>query len=129
MQILGGKLNLPWLFAPVESQWWHFAFGDAILTRLPVTHWQRIPLANEIADSNRELLWPQLGHNGKTINVLITHLERHLDRAAELKTAILLFESLPAPAILMGDLNTGKDDPQLVELRLRTDVKDPIFIR
>jgi endonuclease/exonuclease/phosphatase family metal-dependent hydrolase len=126
-QILGEKLDHAWLFAPVESQWWHEAFGDGILTNLSVTHWQRIPLANDIADSNRELLWTELEFNGRPINVLITHLERHADREAELKTAISLFESLQSPVILMGDLNTGKDDPQMVELRKRPDVNDPIY--
>jgi endonuclease/exonuclease/phosphatase family metal-dependent hydrolase len=124
-EILGEKLNVSWLFAPVESQWWHEAFGDGVVTSLPVTYWQRIPLANQNADSNRELLWVRAVFNDKPLNVLITHLERHADREAELRTAITLFESFQGQAILMGDLNTQKDDPQITELRNRPDVADP----
>jgi endonuclease/exonuclease/phosphatase family metal-dependent hydrolase len=123
-RILGQKLNMSWLFAPVESQWWHDAFGDGAVTSLPVSFWERIPLANAGADSNRELLWTRATFAGKPLNVLVTHLERHGDRAAELRTCITLFESFEGQSILMGDFNTQKDDPQIAALRQRPDVAD-----
>ncbi len=125
-QLLGQKLNLPWLFAPVEHQWWRDAFGDGILTSRRVTHWQRIPLAGAAANSNRELLWVQLDFAGQSVNVLITHLSRDADREAELRTAITLFKSLQTPVILMGDLNSNKDDPQIADLRKDPSVADPV---
>jgi len=125
-EILGGKLNMPALFAPVERQWWHDAFGDGALTTLGVEHWQRFPLSNEIADSNREVLDLRLEFDGKPLNVLITHLERHDDLENELATVISLFHSMEEPAILMGDLNLRPDDPQIDALRKTPGVIDPI---
>jgi endonuclease/exonuclease/phosphatase family metal-dependent hydrolase len=125
-EILGQKLGMPALFAPVERQWWHDAFGDGVLTTLPVEHWQRFPLANDIADSNRQVLILRLTFAGKPLNVLITHLERHDDNANELATVISLFESMEAPAILLGDLNLNKGEPQITRLRDVPGVIDPL---
>jgi len=125
-QVLGEKLNLQWLFAPVERQWWRDAFGDGVLTTLPVQHWQRFPLANENADSNREVLILRLQFAGKPLNVIITHLERHGDLENELGTVISLFESMQEPAILMGDLNVPPADAQIDALRKTPGVIDPI---
>jgi endonuclease/exonuclease/phosphatase family metal-dependent hydrolase len=125
-EVLGAKLNLQWLFAPVEQQWWRDAFGDGILTSLPVEHWQRFPLNNEGADSNRELLILRLKFNGKPLNVLNTHLDRGDDRENELTTAASLFQSMQAPAILLGDFNSQSDDPQIQALRSIPGVIDPI---
>jgi endonuclease/exonuclease/phosphatase family metal-dependent hydrolase len=125
-ETLGGKLNLPWLFAPVERQWWSDAFGDGALTSLPIEHWQRFPLANENADSNREVLILRLTFAGKPLNVLITHLERYQDLDNELASAISLFQSMQEPAILMGDLNLTKGDAQIESLRKTPGTADPI---
>jgi endonuclease/exonuclease/phosphatase family metal-dependent hydrolase len=125
-QVLGGKLNMPWLFAPVERQWWHDAFGDGVLTTLPLDHWQRFPLANEGSESNREVLVLRLQFAGKPLNVLVTHLATHGDREAELATAASLFLSMQEPAILMGDLNSANDSPQIQLLRKTPGVIDPI---
>jgi endonuclease/exonuclease/phosphatase family metal-dependent hydrolase len=125
-EILGDKLNMPAVFAPVERQWWHDAFGDGALTTLPVDHWQRFPLSNENADSNREVLILRLEFSGKPLNVLITHLERHSDLENELATVISLFQSMQEPAILMGDLNLQIPDPQIDALRKSPGVIDPV---
>jgi endonuclease/exonuclease/phosphatase family metal-dependent hydrolase len=123
---LGEKLGLQWLFAPVERQWWNDAFGDGVLTSLPIEHWQRFPLANENSESNRQILVLRLTFEGKPLNVLITHLDRRADHDEELRSAIALFLSLEAPVIFMGDLNTDRDDAQLKTLRKISGVIDPI---
>jgi endonuclease/exonuclease/phosphatase family metal-dependent hydrolase len=120
------KLNLQWLFAPVERQWWHDSFGDGVLTSLPLEHWQRFPLANDKSDSNRQVLMLRLTFAGKPLNVLITHLDRHADHDDELRSVISLFLSLEPPVIFMGDLNTDRDDPQLQALRKIPGVIDSI---
>jgi endonuclease/exonuclease/phosphatase family metal-dependent hydrolase len=126
VEVLGQKLNLPWLFAPVERQWWSDAFGDGVLTSLPVEHWQRIPLASESAESNREVLLLRLQFSGRTLNVLITHLATEVDREAELAAVGSLFLSMREPAILMGDLNSKNDSPEIQSLRKTLGVIDPI---
>jgi endonuclease/exonuclease/phosphatase family metal-dependent hydrolase len=125
-EVLGQKLNLPWLFAPVERQWWSDAFGDGVLTSLPVEHWQRFPVASENASSNREVLVLRLQFSGRPLNVLITHLATQDDRESELASVGSLFLSLQEPAILMGDLNSKNDDPQIQLLRKTPGVIDPI---
>jgi endonuclease/exonuclease/phosphatase family metal-dependent hydrolase len=128
---LGEKLGVQWLFAPVERQWWNNSFGDGVLTSLPVEHWQRFPFANEVSQNNRQILVLRLKFADKPLNVLITHLDRHDDHDEELRSAISLFLSMESPAILMGDLNTGKDekgneDVQIQSLRKTPGVIDPI---
>jgi len=125
-EVLGGKLNMQWLFAPVERQWWSDAFGDGVLTSLPVEHWQRFPLANSIADSNRQVLILRLKFDGRPLNVLISHLERHDDRENELATVGSMFLSMQEPAILMGDLNSPTSSPGIQSLRNAPGVIDPI---
>jgi Endonuclease/Exonuclease/phosphatase family len=125
-EVLGQKLNLQWLFAPVERQWWSDAFGDGVLTPLPVEHWQRFPLANENASSNREVLVLRLQFAGRPLNVLITHLQTQDDRENELATVASLFLSMQEPAILMGDLNSKNDAPGIQLLRKTPGVIDPI---
>jgi endonuclease/exonuclease/phosphatase family metal-dependent hydrolase len=125
-EVLGQKLNLRWLFAPVERQWWSDAFGDGVLTSLPVEHWQRFPVANENASSNRQLLVLRLQFAGRPLNVLITHLQTQDDRENELATVGSLFLSMQEPAILMGDLNSKNDAPGIQLLRKAPGVIDPI---
>jgi len=126
IQTLSQKLAMPGLFAPVERQWWHESFGNGVLTSLDLDHWQRIPLSNPNADSNPNLLLLRLQFAGKPLNVIITHLERHVDRQTELRSVVSLFESLQEPAILMGDLNCGKDEAQIATLRNTPGVTDAI---
>jgi endonuclease/exonuclease/phosphatase family metal-dependent hydrolase len=125
-EVLGQRLNLPWLFAPVERQWWSDAFGDGVLTSLPVEHWQRFPLANEAADSYREVLVLRTQFAGRPLNVLITHLATQNDREVELASVSSLFLSMQEPVILMGDLNSKNDDPGIQLLRKTAGVIDPI---
>lgn len=129
---IGDGLHLPHLFAPVESQWWHEDFGNAVLTDLPVQYWQRIPLSSNGAYSNRNVLLLRTDFAGQTLNVLITHIDRKADRITELRTVFGLFMSLRQPAILMGDFNSPPDttntnvDPTLQQLIQSTGVGDPV---
>ncbi|MDP9174802.1 MAG: endonuclease/exonuclease/phosphatase family protein [Planctomycetota bacterium] len=125
-QILGEKLNLPWLYAPVERRWWKDSFGNAAITSLRVDHWQRIPISAEDASTHRNVLMLRVDLNGRPLNVLITHLDRKDDRPHELRAVITLFESLREPAILMGDLNSDPSDPRIAALQKEPGVGDPV---
>ena len=121
--LLGEKLGMNWLFVPSEHRWWHETFGNGLLCTLPVAHWQRFPLSGTSAAARRNLLIVKLVHAGRTYNVIVTHLDRR-EHAAELRSALELFLSLDPPAILLGDLNTKDNDPQIVDLLSRPGVID-----
>lgn len=128
--ILGDLLNEPYLYAAAETQWWHESFGNAALSALPVTFWQRFPFSNAGAEHNRALLLFGAKWGARDIGVIVVHLVRHQDHLAELKSAKALFLAMQAPAILMGDMNPTDDDastdPPLHELRTMPDVVDAI---
>jgi endonuclease/exonuclease/phosphatase family metal-dependent hydrolase len=111
-QLLGEKLGMPWLYAPSERQWWHDAFGNGLITSLPVASWQRFPLSGTAATNNRSLLLVHMPLGGRMVHVLITHLPTTNDRESELRAVSALFFSLAEPALLIGDLNTRPGNPQ-----------------
>ncbi|MGA2581995.1 MAG: endonuclease/exonuclease/phosphatase family protein [Tepidisphaeraceae bacterium] len=129
---LGQNLRQPYLYAPVESQWWYKSFGNAAITDLPVTQWERIPISSNDSDSNRNVIFLRATFAGQPLNVLITHIDRKQDHAAEIRDVSGLFLSLQEPAILMGDFNltedaNGKDnDPDVAALASTPGVIDPI---
>jgi endonuclease/exonuclease/phosphatase family metal-dependent hydrolase len=124
--ILGEQLGLSWLFAPHERRWWRDHIGNGCLTSLPVTHWQRIPLAGPQRGRERNVVWIQLGYQEQVIQVLVTHLDRQTDRDAQLKSVARLFLALSEPCLLLGDLNTGENDATLQTLMSTHGVRDPV---
>lgn len=125
-EILGRKLGLAWLFAPTEERWWHYHFGNGLLTSLPVARWQRIPLARRFGESHRNVLWAVVELGGERIHVLVTHIDRSddRDRRAQLETVAELFLSLESPAVLLGDMNSTSEDPTIRRLLAAPDVED-----
>jgi endonuclease/exonuclease/phosphatase family metal-dependent hydrolase len=113
---LGQALGLRWLFAPAERQWWHDHFGNSVLCSLPVKDWQRVPLPGTRGKGFRNFVRVRVDVGDTPVTVLVTHLDRTVDREAQLKAVIAEFLQLPPPAILMGDLNTPASDPHLVAL-------------
>jgi endonuclease/exonuclease/phosphatase family metal-dependent hydrolase len=125
-EIIGRELELPWLYAPTERRWWHDSFGNAMLTDLPVQMWRRTQISGPESDTNRNRIDATFTWQGKTLTVIVSHLDRHDDRAPELASLIDVFRKAPAPAILMGDLNTTTLDPVLNDLRNDPDVIDAV---
>ena len=123
-EVLGRSLGMQWLFAPSERQRWHDSFGNAVLSDLPVAHWQRFPVSAPWANGNRSVLMLKVPWNGTTVHVLITHLDKGADRGPELMMVSELFRALTPPAILMADLNTFPDDPRMDLLRKTPGVTD-----
>lgn len=125
-EVLGHKLGLAWLFAPTEMRWWHYRFGNGLLTSLPVVRWQRIPLSRQFGESYRNVLWTVLEFAGQRIHVLVTHIDRSddRDRRAQLDAVAELFLSLEAPVILLGDMNSTAADPPIGRLLAEPEVED-----
>ncbi len=109
-QSLGEMLELAWLFGPSEVRWWQEHFGNGLLTALPLTEWKLVPLPWEASKSRRSRLEGLLNWNGQPVRVIVTHLDSGPDRALQLAELAERFAALPAPKILLGDLNTHNGD-------------------
>jgi endonuclease/exonuclease/phosphatase family metal-dependent hydrolase len=121
--LLGKQLKMAWLFTPAAREWYCQESGNGFLTSLPVTFWERIPLQSHRDYSFRNVVL--LGVRQKTgdgreriVHILLTHVNRRYneDREAQLRAVIALFLSLQDPAILLGDLNSTAEDPQITKL-------------
>lgn len=125
-QALGERLQMPWLFAPTTHRWWREYFGNGLLCRLKVRRWQRVPLTGTRRKGHRNLIIAEVDHGGRTFHVIVAHLDRVQDRERQLEQAIAAFLGLPEPAMLLGDLNTMADDPQLSRLLSTPGVHDVV---
>jgi endonuclease/exonuclease/phosphatase family metal-dependent hydrolase len=125
-EALSEVLRMAWLFAPTEQRWWRDCFGNGMLSRLAVTHWERLPLTGTRHKGHRNVVFAVLPWQDRTLHVLITHLDRHFDRTVQLHTIVDMFLALPPPAVLMGDLNTLETDPQILGLRATPGVAEAL---
>ena len=113
--LLGDKLGLAYLFAPAERRWRHDDFGNGILCDLDIVHWQRFPMATPTSTNNRAILLVRARYGGRILNILVAHVER-TDRDRQLREVVEMYQSLAAPALLLGDLNAVAIHPLLREL-------------
>lgn len=125
---LGARLGLAWLFAPTERRWGRDDFGNGLLCRRADVSWQRIPLARPSSRSHRNFIWARLPVGKQTVNVLVTHLERGdtAERHLQLHSLGELFLAFAGPTVLMGDLNSTADDPELQQLLAAPGVCDAL---
>jgi endonuclease/exonuclease/phosphatase family metal-dependent hydrolase len=116
---VAARLKMGWLFVPAERRWWHNHYGNALLTRLPLVDYVRIPLPTPNRQRFRAALLTNFTHWGRTVHVLTVHIDKDEERDThniQLRTAFDLFLSLNEPAILLGDLNEFGTHPELVRL-------------
>lgn len=123
---LGQELSLAALFAPCERRYGRDWFGNGLLTRWPVPRWERTPLPATQERGHRAMLLAEVAWQGKTLQVLLTHIDRRRDRPSQLQSVADRFLMLPTPAILLGDLNATAADPQLQRMLSADDVQDPL---
>ena len=128
-EMLGQRVGMGWLFAPAESQWYgRKHFGNAVLTRLAVTRWLRIPLPRKHDYSFRNMLLVDVRHRGRTIRVLVAHVNQRAprERRMQLDCVLGMFLALDEPAVLVGDLNTRRDDPAMQTALATPGVVNPV---
>jgi endonuclease/exonuclease/phosphatase family metal-dependent hydrolase len=125
-QALGERLQMPWLFAPTTRRWWRDDFGNGLLCSLPVSRWRRVPLSGTRHKGHRNVIIAEVDHGGRTVQVIVAHLDRVQDRQRQLVETIDTFLALPEPAILLGDLNTMADDAQLAQLLASPGIHDVV---
>jgi endonuclease/exonuclease/phosphatase family metal-dependent hydrolase len=125
---LGTRLGLAWLFAPSQRQWHSQECGNGLLSAPPVSSWQRIPLQRRTGSGYRNMLLATVQHGGRAIHVLLTHVARsdRQEREEQLRTVIAMYRALAGPSLLLGDLNSGADDPQVRDLLATPGVRDPV---
>jgi endonuclease/exonuclease/phosphatase family metal-dependent hydrolase len=125
-ELLGRRLGMPWLFVPTTRRWWRDDFGNGLLCSLPVAGWQRNPLSCTRGKGHRNYLLAEVQCGPRAVSVIVTHVDRSQDRAAQLRAILDRFLALPEPAILLGDLNSTCDDPLLAQVLARADVHDAV---
>jgi endonuclease/exonuclease/phosphatase family metal-dependent hydrolase len=126
---LGGLLGMTPLYAPTEDPWLAAQFGNGLLTRVAVDHWQVVPLPRIYGKSYRNLLHVQArAANGTSVNIVVTHLDRSDDRERreQLQTVGNYFLSLAAPAVLLGDLNSDAGEAYLRLMLIAPGVVDAL---
>ncbi len=128
MEELAARVRMSWLFAPTETIWSGPHFGQGILSRLPVSSWRRVPFSRVNGNGYRNYVECQIPLNTTDsiahMTVLVTHLDRKSDRQDQLRVLIKRFLEVPPPAILMGDLNSKRTEPQLIRLANESGVID-----
>jgi endonuclease/exonuclease/phosphatase family metal-dependent hydrolase len=130
--LLGQQLGMAWLFAPSVRQWYWMESGNALLTRVPVIAWHRIPLVRHVDYSYRNAVQLDLRQENdvksRVIHVLLTHVNRRYDseREAQLKEVISMFVDMAEPAVLLGDLNSTAQDAQIRQLMSSPGVIDAV---
>ena len=123
---LGDRLGMHSAFVPTERRWWHDHFGNALLTRIPIQQIHRLPLPGNRGKAFRCATLAQFQFQKQTVQLLSVHVDSQSDRESQLRSVIALFLAMQPPAILIGDLNSNADDPQMVELLSRHDVVDAL---
>jgi endonuclease/exonuclease/phosphatase family metal-dependent hydrolase len=123
---LATRIGSRWLFAPFERRWFREDFGNGVLSRLPVSRWNRTPLPYTTPKGHGNLLDLTLETRPYPIRILITHIDRKTDHDVQLKTVIDRFLHVAGPVILMGDLNAKRDDPQIAALLRTPDVYEAL---
>jgi endonuclease/exonuclease/phosphatase family metal-dependent hydrolase len=126
---LGRLLKLEHLFAPTEERWWHLKFGNGYVTKLPVEHWQVVPLARTHGKSYRNYVHVKAhAPNGEALNIVVAHIDRsdNRERREQLRVVANQFLALEPPAVLMGDLNSDASENEIVRLRGVPGVVDAI---
>lgn len=125
---LASAVGTDWLFAPTEWRWWHNDFGNGVLSRIPVSSWQRIPLPARASRACRNAVLLRSQISGRPLNLLVTHVEDSQPRAdaSQLQAVVDLFMALEPPAVLLGDLNADRNQPQLQRLLRAAGVVDAL---
>jgi endonuclease/exonuclease/phosphatase family metal-dependent hydrolase len=93
---------------------------------MPVKSWQRVPLTNAPLHALRNYVLCEFDFNGRTVHAIATHVDFKTGGDAQLAEVIRVFLAQPEPAILMGDLNHPRVDPQISKLLSTPGVCDAV---
>lgn len=126
---LGERLSVREWFSPTELWWWHPWFGNGVLTRTRIDHWERMQLPSGNWDAYRNVLLLKVPFGSGSLNVLMAHLGKDRNREWQFPIVAEMFLRVAPPAVLMGDLNTRPWDPMMQRLLQEPGVEDPVGMR
>jgi endonuclease/exonuclease/phosphatase family metal-dependent hydrolase len=114
---LSQKLQMPYIFAPTADPVW----GNAILSRYPITDWGNVPLPPRTLLLKRGFLWARVDvGNGDELFLIATHFH-HINKDTEIRQQqspeIVKFWSQRPRTIFLGDLNAQPDSKEIAILR------------
>jgi endonuclease/exonuclease/phosphatase family metal-dependent hydrolase len=121
---LAARLGLAWCFAPSERRFWNGHWGNALLSAWPVRQWEVVPLAGTRGKAYRNLVDAEVEFGTQRVHVLVTHIDTADDHVHQLAAVVDRFLALPEPAVLMGDMNARRDDPEIARLLATPGVLD-----
>ncbi len=110
---IGEAICMESLFLPVEEQWYCPHFGNALLTRRSHSLVSIIPLPCTQGKAYRNCVLSRFEVDGVTVNMLGTHVDLLADHDQQLEMVLSIFDSLAAPKILLGDLNSKEDNEEI----------------
>ena len=123
---LAGRLHRVALNAPTRRRWFRRHRSNALLSRHPVGRWIRMPLKTHPRQRfhfrNLTVARVELP---RPLWVLFTHLNRGEGGEAQFEQVMREFLKY-SPAVLMGDLNMGRDNPALRQYLAREDLIDAL---
>lgn len=126
---LGDILDMGWLFLPNQTRCFREDYGNGFLSVFDITHFYREQLIydKERSQTHRNLTTIQFEFDGRLITLLLTHLDCGPIRDEQLSHVIQKFRQYDH-CIVIGDLNSGRSDPQLQCLLGQRNIKDAINV-
>ena len=118
-------LGLNGLFAPTLRRWFRDRRGNGLLSAFTVGRWQSYALPNAGGYRYRIYTVAEIEIGETVLSILFTHLHTRAGRERQLRIVLDHFARLPLPSVLVGDLNSRKNDPVLLA-GLPDDVADAI---
>jgi len=114
---LSHRLGMPYLFGPAADPIW----GNAILSRYPILEWGLGAVPKGAGVMKRGYLWARVDiGDGEDLTVIATHLH-HIESEHEVRIpqveAILNFWEDRGRTIILGDMNSWPDSPEMDLLR------------
>ncbi len=114
-----------WLFCATRRRWLREHRGNAILSRLPIDHWQVEMLSDESGKSFRNMTVAKVQWQGESFHFINTHLHTRGGREEQLLEVLQAFAKYPR-AILLGDFNSRATTPALSNALKNIDVTDAV---
>ena len=122
-----GQFN--YVFNPTRRRWFRDHRGNTVLTQLPVNRWQMTMLPDQSGRrSYRNVTVVESVWNDSPFVFINTHLHTSKGQGEQLDIVLQEFAQ-HSKAVLVGDFNTNKSNPRLLQLLQNPDIIDAIAVQ